>query len=123
MPFGLHGAPATFQRLMDRVLEGTGAFAGAYLDDIAVYSATWAEHLQHLAEVFKRIHQAGLTVQPKKCAFAQQEVCYLGHVVGCGVIQPQRDKIEAIRTCPQPQTKKDIRSFLGLAGWYLALCA
>ena len=45
-------------------------------------------------------------------------MCYLGHVVGCGVIQPQRDKIEAIRTCPQPQTKKDIRSFLGLAGWY-----
>ena len=118
MPFGLHGAPATFQRLMDHVLEGTGAFAGAYLDDIVVYSTTWAEHLQHLAEVFKRIHQAGLTVQPKKCAFAQQEVCYLGHVVGCGVIQPQRDKVEAIRNCQQPKTKKDVRSFLGLAGWY-----
>ena len=80
-------------------------------------SIAGAEHLQHLAEVFKRIHQAGLTVQPKKCAFAQEEVCYLGHVVGCGVIQPQRNKIEAIRNCPQPQTKKDIRS-LGLAGWY-----
>lgn len=118
MPFGLQGAPATFQRLMDRVLEGTGAFAGAYLDDIVVHSATWREHVEHLAEIFRRVHEAGLTIQPKKCTIAQAEVRYLGHIVGHGVIRPQTDKLEAIRNSPRPQTKKDVRSFLGLAGWY-----
>lgn len=118
MPFGLQGAPATFQRLMDRVLDGTGAFAGAYLDDIIIYSSSWAEHVQHLAEVLRRIHQAGLTIQPNKCAFVQQEVRYLGHIVGRGVIKPQQDKLQAIRDCPRPETKKGVRSFLGLAGWY-----
>lgn len=118
MPFGLQGAPATFQRLMDQVLEGTGAFAAAYLDDIAIYSATWEQHLEHLREVLHRLHQAGLTIQPKKCALAQQEVHYLGHVLGSGVIRPQKDKVAAVRDCARPQTKKDVRSFLGLAGWY-----
>ncbi|KAL2089206.1 hypothetical protein ACEWY4_016105 [Coilia grayii] len=118
MPFGLQGAPASFQRLMDQVLDGTGAFAVAYLDDIAVYSATWGQHLEHLGEVLHRLHQAGLTVQPKKCALAHREVRYLGHVLGCGVIRPQKDKVDAIRGCARPQTKKDVRSFLGLAGWY-----
>lgn len=64
------------------------------------------------------IHQAGLTAEPRKCALAKREVQYLGHILGRGVIRPQKDKIEAIRDCPQPLTKKHIRSFLGLAGWY-----
>ena len=118
MPFGLQGAPATFQRLMDQVLEGTGAFAAAYLDDIAIYSATWEQHLEHVREVLHRLHQAGLTIQPKKCALAQQEVHYLGYVLGRGVIRPQKGKVDAVRDCATPQTKKDVRSFLGLAGWY-----
>ena len=118
MPFGLQGAPATFQRLMDSVLDGTGAFMGAYLDDIIIFSATWDEHIRHLAEVLWHIHQAGLTAQPKKCVLAQQEVQYLGHILSRVVIRPQKDKNEAIRDCPQPQTKKDIQFFLGLAGWY-----
>ena len=118
MPFGLQGAPATFQRLMDYVLEGTEAYAAAYLDDIVIYSASWREHLGHLSDVWQRIQKAGLTVHPKKCDFAKSEVRYLGHVLGRGLIRPQMDKVQAIKDCPQPQTKKDVRSFLGLAGWY-----
>ncbi len=56
MPFGLHGAPATFQRLMDKVLAGLEEYAAAYIDDVAIYSDTWEEHLVHLREVFQRIH-------------------------------------------------------------------
>lgn len=118
MPFGLQGAPATFQRLMDIVLAGTDSFAAAYLDDIVVYSATWGEHQRHLGEVLQRIQRAGLTIHPKKCTIAQEEVKYLGHVLGRGVIRPQKDKVEAVQDCPRPQTKKDVRSFLGLVGWY-----
>lgn len=64
--------------------------------------------------MLQRIHQAGLTARPKKWTLAQQEVQYLGH----GVIKPQKYKTEAIHNCPKPQTKKDIQSFWGLAGWY-----
>ena len=53
MPFGLQGAPATFQRLMDRMLRGMESFAAAYLDDVVIFSETWEEHLRHVEEVLK----------------------------------------------------------------------
>ncbi|KAJ8277939.1 hypothetical protein GJAV_G00081910 [Gymnothorax javanicus] len=118
LPFGLHGAPATFQRLMDEVLRGLSGFAAAYLDDIVIYSATWEEHLEHLRTVLDRLHSAGLTVNPSKCVFAAAETEYLGHVIGNGVIQPQVNKIQAIESCPLPQTRKQLKSFLGMAGFY-----
>ncbi|XP_034565106.1 uncharacterized protein LOC117830889 isoform X3 [Notolabrus celidotus] len=89
LPFGLHGAPATFQRLMDQVLSDFSGFAAAYLDDIVIYSNTWEEHLEHLQAVMDRIHSAGLTVNPSKCVFAAAETEYLGHIIGNGVIRPQ----------------------------------
>ena len=118
MPFGLHNAPATFQRNMNHVLRGCQKFAQAYLDDIAVYSHSWSKHLQHLQEVFKRLQQAGLTVKLKKCCFGQDHTCYLGHVIGGGEVQPDPEKVQAVRVYPEPKTKKDVRSFLGLAGYY-----
>ncbi|KAL2099487.1 hypothetical protein ACEWY4_003881 [Coilia grayii] len=118
MPFGLQGAPDTFQRLMDCVLAGTDSYAASYLDDIVVYSATWEDHLHHLSDVLRRIQAAGLTIHPLTCALAREEVQYLGHVLGRGVIRPQTDKVQAILDCPRPQSKKDVRSFLGLVGWY-----
>ena len=118
MPFGLHGAPATFQRLMDQVLTGTNGYAGAYLDDVIVYSSSWEEHLQHLQDVLQRIEVAGLTINPAKCAVAKRETEYLGYVIGGGVIKPQVQKLEAIQKCPLPRTKTQVRSFLGMAGWY-----
>ncbi len=62
MPFGLHGAPATFQRLMDWVLSGLGDYVAAYLDDIIIYSSSWEQHLQHLKNVLQRIQEAGLSI-------------------------------------------------------------
>ena len=118
MPFGLHGAPATFQRLMDQVLTGLNTFAAAYLDDIIVYSSSWEDHVRHLGQVFERIRSAGLTINPSKCAIAKTETEYLGYVIGNGIIKPQVQKVEVIRSCPLPQTKTQVRSFLGMAGWY-----
>ncbi|XDV38527.1 hypothetical protein PO909_007906 [Leuciscus waleckii] len=118
MPFGLHGAAATFQRLVDQVLRGMDDVAAAYLDDIVVFSATWKEHLEHLAEVFDRLQGAGLVANAKKCHIAKSEVSYLGYVLGGGSIRPQVDKVQAILSCPLPSTKKRVRSFLGMAGWY-----
>ena len=118
MPFGLCGAPATFQRAMDSVLRGKGEFARAYLDDIAIFSNSWEEHLQHLETVFECLETAGFTVKLKKCQLGMSECLYLGHRIGGGVVKPEADKIEAVRNYPRPTTKKDVRAFLGLAGYY-----
>lgn len=118
IPFGLHGAPATFQRLMDKVLFGLSHFASAYLDDDVVYSHPWEEHLEHLKSVFEFLGKAGLTINPGKCMLARAEVEYLGYVIRSGVIKQQAQKMEAIRACPLPQTRTQLRSFIGMAGWY-----
>lgn len=86
MPFGLQGAPATFQRLMDRVLRGLDEFAAAYLDDVVVFSSTWKEHLDHLRQVMERLRDAEVTV---KCQFGMDHCVYLGHVVGSGEVSPE----------------------------------
>ena len=118
MPFCLQGAPATFQRMMDQLLNGLHEFTSAYLDDLVVFSQTWEENLQHLEAVFVRLEEAGLTARPKKCQFRMSQCIYLGHVVGGGRVEVQRAKVEAVMKLPRPQTKKDVRSFLGLAGYY-----
>lgn len=118
MPFGLHGTAATFQRLIDQVLSGLTDFTAAYLDDIVIYSSTWEEHLQHLEVVISHIRSTGLTINPSKCSIAMAETEYLGYVIGRGVIKPQVQRIQAIESCPIPQTRTKIRSFLGMANWY-----
>ena len=118
MPFGLQGAPATFQRMMDRLLNGLGDYANAYLDDLVIYSETWEEHLQHLYAVFTRLRSAGLTAKPKKCQLGMMQCVYLGHVVGGGKVQPELSKIEAMKQFQRPTTKKEVRTFLGMTGYY-----
>lgn len=55
MPFGLHGAPTTFQRMMDRLVSGADNYVAAYLDDLVVYSETWEEHKRHLCDILERL--------------------------------------------------------------------
>ena len=75
MPFGLHGAPATFQRMMDSILQGTEKFAAALMDaDIIIFSETWDEHLEHVREALECLRKAGLTARPSKCSFGMDEV-------------------------------------------------
>ena len=117
--FGLCNAPATFSRLMDRVLSGlhweTCLF---YLDDITVFSSTWEEHLARLRQVFKRLRHANLKLGAEKCAFAAKEVSYLGHRVTEEGLLPDSALLAAIREIPPPKTATEVRSFLGLAGYY-----
>ena len=118
MPFGLKGAPTTFQWLMDTVLAPCHGFASAYIDDIIVYSESWESHLQHLHEVLVCLANAGLTAKPSKCFLANTSCDFLGHTVGNGQVAVQEAKIKAIADFPRPSTKKQIRAFLGLAGYY-----
>ena len=118
MPFGLRGAPATFQRMVDRLLDGLNDFSSAYIDDIIIFSGTWEDHLQHLRQVLRRIQEAGLTLRRKKCQFGMSDCVYLGHLIGSGRVRPEELKVSAVREFSQPRTKKDVRSFLGLTGYY-----
>lgn len=118
MPFGMKNAPATFQRLVNQLLDKFEGFAVAYLDDIAVFSQTWEDHLTHLSQVLKRIQNAGLTIKPGKCQIGMSEVQYLGHQVGGGTLKPEPGKVDAIYNWPTPRTKKQVMSFLGTAGYY-----
>ena len=118
MPFGLRNAPATFSRLVDKLLKGLEHFSGAYLDDVIIFSDTWEEHLSHLKAVFQRIREAALTLNRKKCMFAMAELDYLGHHVGLGKVEPRQKKVEALLAFPRPSNRKQLQSFLGLANYY-----
>ncbi|CAM5149514.1 unnamed protein product [Natator depressus] len=82
------------------------------------FSDSWAEHLEQLQKIFERIKEAGLTVKAKKCQIGLNRVTYLGHQVGQGTIKPLQAKVDAIQKWPVPKSKKQVQSFLGLAGYY-----
>ena len=118
MLFGLCNAPATFQRLVDRVLCGLEAFAAPYIDDIIIFSIDCKQHFQHIREVIRHLQQAGLTAKPAKCQWAKRTLEHLRHVVGNGLVSVLEAKVEALRNYTRPKTKAQLKSFLGLAGYY-----
>ena len=104
--------------MMDALIGGMESYAAAYLEDIVVFSENWGEHLKHVRHVLESLRSAGLTTNPRKCKFAMVRCVYLGHIVGSGLVQPEEGKVAAIRTFPTPQSKQQVRAFLGLAGYY-----
>lgn len=119
MPFGLCGAPASFQRLMEKCLQGlTGTECSIFLDDILIFSSTFEEHLQRLEHVFQRLKEAGLKLKPNKCNFFQTKVKYLGHIISAEGISTDPDKISAVVDWPRPSTIQELQQFLGFSGYY-----
>jgi len=97
MPFGLHSAPATFQRLLDTILgPELEPHVFAYLDDIIIASPSFEEHLRHLTEVFTRLREARLRLNPAKCRFCVPELKYLGHIINRQGIRTDPEKIKAV---------------------------
>ena len=119
MPFGLANAVPTFQRLMQRVLEGlTPRKCLVYLDDVLIVGSTFEEHLQNLKEVLEAIKVAGLKLKPSKCFFAKRSVKYLGFIVSNEGLSPDPEKLKAIEDYPQPRDLTELRRFIGLASYY-----
>lgn len=119
MPFGLHNSPATWQRLVDRVLgPELEPQVFVYLDDIIIATKTFQDHLSVLDNVFTRLKQAGLTVNQEKCVFCREELRYLGYVINSQGLHVDPAKVEAIINYPPPKNAKEVRRFIGMTSWY-----
>ncbi|GKC66755.1 putative reverse transcriptase domain-containing protein [Tanacetum coccineum] len=119
MPFGLTNAPAVFMDLMNRVFhEYLDKFVIVFIDDILVYSKTREEHEDHLCIVLEILRQKKLYAKFSKCDFWLGQVAFLGHIVSADSISMDLVKVEAITKWPRPTTVTEVRSFLGLAGYY-----
>ncbi|GFY76177.1 retrovirus-related Pol polyprotein from transposon 17.6 [Trichonephila inaurata madagascariensis] len=118
IPFGLKIAPYDFSRLMASILKDCEEYAVPSLDDVAIFSQTWEDHLKHLDDIFLRLSNAKLHIKPSKCQFAQTYVKYLGHLLGQGLRTPGELKVQVIKDFPIPTNKTQVRAFLGLAGYY-----
>ena len=119
MPFGLHGAPATFQNFINDVLrEHFDIFVSAYIDDLLIYSNSMQEHREHVRTVLQKLREAGLHVNVDKCEFHVEEVLYLGMIVGRHGIKMDPMKVAAVKEWMKPENVKDVQSFLGFANFY-----
>lgn len=117
MPFGLKNAPSTFQRLMDHILRGIDNVF-TYLDDVIIVSTSLQENIQKTKEVFNRFKAHNLKIQLDKSEFLQKQVNFLGHELTSEGLKPNKDKIKAVLNFPIPTNPKEIKTFLGLVGYY-----
>lgn len=117
MPFGLVNASASFSRLMRKLLEGM-QFIDNFIDDVIIYIKSFQEHLQIVEECLERLRAANLTAKPSKCFIGFQSLECLGHIAGEEKLLPVPEKVAAIQEFSPPTTKEQVRSFLGLVGFY-----
>ncbi|KAJ4809119.1 polyprotein [Rhynchospora pubera] len=119
MPFGLSNAPSTFQALMNEIFQPLlRKFVVIFFDDILVYSGSLEAHLEHLSQVFQILRSNQLVVKPSKCTFAVSQIAFLGHIISASTVAADPDKLKAIADWPTPTTQRQLRGFLGLAGYY-----
>ena len=103
---------------MDFVLQDLKDFAGAYVDDILVHTDTLEQHVVALRSVYESLDKANLFANPEKCVIAQSEVEYCGFIVGRNGIRPHTSKLKAVHVWPALRNATDVKSFLGLCGFY-----
>ena len=119
MPFGMKNASAIFSRMMRKLLEPLGREdTHNFIDDLLIANEEWEEHMTAIEAVLSRLGEVGLTAKPSKCHLGYHELSFLGHEISSGVMKPESDKVEKLLNAERPKTKKQVRAFLGLAGYY-----
>lgn len=119
MAFGLTGAPNTFQHATNVTLSSLLCKCViVFFDDILVFSPTYEQHLIDLRKVFQLLQAEHWHIKLSKCHFAQEKLSYLGHIISAEGIATDPVKVDAIVTWPVPSNARELRSFLGLAGFY-----
>ncbi|GFT72593.1 hypothetical protein TNCV_974391 [Trichonephila clavipes] len=118
MPFGLSGAAPNFQKAIDIILKPVrGKFVSVYMDDVIILSPPFTQHVKHLKEVFRLLHEAGLTLNKDKCIFGCEELKYLGLIINKEGIKTDETKVEAIVEMKPPHNSKEVWKFLGMSQW------
>ena len=119
LPMGLKSSPASFQRAMNSIFSDIlQSQLLVYLDDLIIHSCDFDQHLERLRNVLARLQFYNLKIKPKKCKFAQEKTEYLGHIISSDGIEPDKANIEKVANYPVPKTIKNVRAFLGIAGFY-----
>ena len=117
MPFGMKNSGATLVRGMRKILAGMNNVA-SYIDDLIVYTDDWESHVAVVDQLLERLHAANLTARPTKCLIGTTTLDFLGHQIGHNWVTVNEENLEKIRIAPRPTTKKEVRSFFGLANYY-----
>ena len=117
MPFGMMNSGATLVRAIRKLLEDLDE-ADNYVDDIIIYTETWEQHLVVLDEVLSRLAKVGFTVRPTKCVLGADSIEVVGHRISDGIKGFHEDNVVKIRHAKGPKTKKEVKAFLGLTGYY-----
>ena len=121
MPFGMKNAPATFQRMVNKLVRDIDGCEG-YIDDVVIFSDNWSDHIRQIKSFFQIMREAKLTINLMKSEFGKATVKYLGHIVGQGQVRPLDAKIQTIVKYPIPTSRKELARFLGMAGYYRNFC-
>ena len=121
MPFGMKNAPATFQRMVNKLVRDIDGCEG-YIDDVVIFSDNWSDHIRQIERFFQIMLEAKLTINLMKSEFGKATVKYLGHIVGQGQVRPLDAKIQTIVKYPIPTSRKELARFLGMAGYYRNFC-
>ena len=120
MPFGLKNAPATFQRFMNMMLStgGLRTFVMAYLDDLVVFSRNVEEHIGHVRQTLAVLSRHGVKLKLTKCQFGMKKIKYLGHVLDQDGVHVDSEYVKAVKDMPDPTNISELRTFLGMGGYY-----
>ena len=121
MPFGMKNAPATFQRMVNKLVRDIDGCEG-YIDDVVIFSDNWSDHIRQIERFFQIMREAKLTINLMKSEFGKATVKYLGHIVGQVQVRPLDAKIQTIVKYPIPTSRKELARFLGMAGYYRNFC-
>ncbi|GFW88504.1 retrovirus-related Pol polyprotein from transposon 297 [Trichonephila clavipes] len=116
MPFGLSGVAPNFQKAIDIILKPViGKFVSVYMDDVIISSPSFTQHVKHLKEIFRLLHEAGLTLNKDKCKFGCEELKYLGLIINKEGIKTDETKVQAIVEMKPPHNSKEVSKFLGMS--------
>jgi hypothetical protein len=119
MPFRPTNAPASLQEFINDTLRPfLDIFCTAFLNDILIYSDNLTEHKEHVRAVMMKLREAGLYLKAEKCEFHQQEVKFLGLMVGVNGIKMDLAKVTAVMEWDAPEKLKEVQAFLGFANYY-----
>ena len=116
LPYGVSTAPAIFQSVMDRILQGLPIACN--LDDVLIATKMEEEHDTLLEQMLEKLESTGIKLRQEKCEFYIEKLQYIGHCINSTGIHPTEEKVQAIKQAPRPENVSQLRAFLGLMNYY-----